>query len=622
MADFIDAIRKIGGTKFASYDDEGSTLVTGGLYWDIGRYAKEVEDNANEVSINTTTVTNLANEVDEKHTFVVDVKTNLVGSDGSYSNPSSGSVYRDIITKQTEVGTWYTALSSYSDQIQTVGNDLANGVNSYIIKVSDNIGYVGTVGTNLNKEENSDIVIVSNDLTGNKYIQTVVSKLGDVSKVADVSSYVPTVANINSEITEVARLNQQVEEVGSDLLKGSNSHISGLYNKMYIMEELYGTFGTTSTALGNIQTVATDLGLDADDDEATHSSINTVSYNINKVQGVFNALTPIQAVYDIKDSIEEIGTGTSPTGVPNITSIQLVAEDLDCSCTGSYIKKVATIDDEVKTVAGLEAPILQLSNASSGLVYLAANAPALVTVKDNLDELLDARTGANYAYDEYVYDNLTYDLTLENLPIEINNSNISYDKHNSQVILYLNRERLNKSAYTIDTEAGTFSVIDPTTGNPYVVSAGSNIIVGVEVFDLIQLKNIVSTDTMEAYQTEVQMQLDEHKDVVQVQIDEQVQIQEQLQADVQSQMQEQVSMIEQLQVQVEEQIKEMDKNTYRGFFPLAIGVLDGFTTNSNNITLYPNIPNKYVSAHINDMTNVLDLDNVPEVLYPTSIGVL
>jgi hypothetical protein len=622
MADFIDAIRKIGGTKFASYDDEGSTLVTGGLYWDIGRYAKEVEDNANEVSINTTTVTNLANEVDEKHTFVVDVKTNLVGSDGSYSNPSSGSVYRDIITKQTEVGTWYTALSSYSDQIQTVGNDLANGVNSYIIKVSDNIGYVGTVGTNLNKEENSDIVIVSNDLTGNKYIQTVVSKLGDVSKVADVSSYVPTVANINSEITEVARLSQQVEEVGSDLLKGSNSHISGLYNKMYIMEELYGTFGTTSTALGNIQTVATDLGLDADDDEATHSSINTVSYNINKVQGVFNALTPIQAVYDIKDSIEEIGTGTSPTGVPNITSIQLVAEDLDCSCTGSYIKKVATIDDEVKTVAGLEAPILQLSNASSGLVYLAANAPALVTVKDNLDELLDARTGANYAYDEYVYDNLTYDLTLENLPIEINNSNISYDKHNSQVILYLNRERLNKSAYTIDTEAGTFSVIDPTTGNPYVVSAGSNIIVGVEVFDLIQLKNIVSTDTMEAYQTEVQTQLDEHKDVVQVQIDEQVQIQEQLQADVQSQMQEQVSMIEQLQVQVEEQIKEMDKNTYRGFFPLAIGVLDGFTTNSNNITLYPNIPNKYVSAHINDMTNVLDLDNVPEVLYPTSIGVL
>jgi hypothetical protein len=308
MADFIDAIRKIGGTKFASYDDEGSTLVTGGLYWDIGRYAKEVEDNANEVSINTTTVTNLANEVDEKHTFVVDVKTNLVGSDGSYSNPSSGSVYRDIITKQTEVGTWYTALSSYSDQIQTVGNDLANGVNSYIIKVSDNIGYVGTVGTNLNKEENSDIVIVSNDLTGNKYIQTVVSKLGDVSKVADVSSYVPTVANINSEITEVARLNQQVEEVGSDLLKGSNSHISGLYNKMYIMEELYGTFGTTSTALGNIQTVATDLGLDADDDEATHSSINTVSYNINKVQGVFNALTPIQAVYDIKDSIEEIDT--------------------------------------------------------------------------------------------------------------------------------------------------------------------------------------------------------------------------------------------------------------------------------------------------------------------------
>jgi hypothetical protein len=611
MADFIDAIRKIGGTKFASYDDEGSTLVTGGLYWDIGRYAKEVEDNANEVSINTTTVTNLANEVDEKHTFVVDVKTNLVGSDGSYSNPSSGSVYRDIITKQTEVGTWYTALSSYSDQIQTVGNDLANGVNSYIIKVSDNIGYVGTVGTNLNKEENSDIVIVSNDLTGNKYIQTVVSKLGDVSKVADVSSYVPTVANINSEITEVARLNQQVEEVGSDLLKGSNSHISGLYNKMYIMEELYGTFGTTSTALGNIQTVATDLGLDADDDETTHSSINAVSYNINKVQGVFNALTPIQTVYDIKDSIEEIGTGTSPTGVPNITSIQLVAEDLDCSCTGSYIKIVATIDEEVKTVAGLEAPILQLSNASSGLVYLAANAPALVTVKDNLDELLDARTGANYAYDEYVYDNLTYDLTLENLPIEINNSNISYDKHNSQVILYLNRERLNKSAYTIDTEAGTFSVIDPTTGNPYVVSAGSNIIVGVEVFDLIQLKNIVSTDTMEAYQTEVQTQLDE-----------QVQIQEQLQADVQSQMQEQVSMIEQLQVQVEEQIKEMDKNTYRGFFPLAIGVLDGFTTNSNNITLYPNIPNKYASAHINDMTNVLDLDNVPEVLYPTSIGVL
>jgi hypothetical protein len=611
MADFLDAIRKIGGTKFTSYDDEGSTLVTGGLYWDIGRYAKEVEDNANEVSIDTDTVTNLANEVDEKHTFVVDVKTNLVGSDGSYSNPSSGSVYRDIITKQTEVGTWYTALSSYSDQIQTVGNDLANGVNSYIIKVSDNIGYVGTVGTNLNKEENSDIVIVSNDLTGNKYIQTVVSKLGDVSKVADVSSYVPTVANINSEITEVARLNQQVEEVGSDLLKGSNSHISGLYNKMYIMEELYGTFGTTSTALGNIQTVATDLGLDADDDETTHSSINTVSYNINKVQGVFNALTPIQTVYNIKDSIEEIGTGTSPTGVPNITSIQLVAEDLDCSCTGSYIKIVATIDEEVKTVAGLEAPILQLSNASSGLVYLAANAPALVTVKDNLDELLDARTGANYAYDEYVYDNLTYDLTLENLPIEINNSNISYDKHNSQVILYLNRERLNKSAYTIDTEAGTFSVIDPTTGNPYVVSAGSNIIVGVEVFDLIQLKNIVSTDTMEAYQTEVQTQLDE-----------QVQIQEQLQADVQSQMQEQVSMIEQLQVQVEEQIKEMDKNTYRGFFPLAIGVLDGFTTNSNNITLYPNIPNKYASAHINDMTNVLDLDNVPEVLYPTSIGVL
>jgi hypothetical protein len=573
MSDFLDAIRTIGGTKFTSFGEADGSQTTGGLYWKIGEYADEVETNAKNVQSNTDKVKSNTDDVAIKHAFVLEVKDNLIGDSIDYLNPSTGSVYKDIITKHDEVSEWYTDLHNYSDQIITVGNDLAS--DSKILKVAGSIGNVDIVGLNLANESNSTINIVANDL---QTVSNVAAISNDIKKVSLITKEITTVSNLDDEVKSIYTNKTQVEALGNDFLKNDvNSKLKVIYNNMSEINSLYLTFGNNPGNLDNINLIASDLNLDNDEDMTTHSNLNTVAYNIHKIQSVYNNTTSINTVSGLKEDIELITEGSNPlNGFTNIKSIQIVAEDLACTCgNSSYIAKVVNIDDEIVKVAGLETQILNLSNNSSGLTYLSSVAPSLVSVSDNLDALLNTNAGSNYAYDEYVYNNLDYDLVLEDLPIEINNSSITYDKDKSQVIIYFNRERLNNTAYTINTNEGTFSIIDPSTGNPFIVTAGSNLVIGIEVFDLIQLKDVISTSTMEEYKASIQ-----------------------------------------------EQILEMDKNTYKGFFPLAVGILDGFTVSSNSITLYPNIPNKYISAHINDMTDVLDLDNLPETLYQTEIGEL